>query len=134
MNKINKKHQDIFESIAEECSTSGELFKRLIPALGFTPLKFASRLKTSVAYVNMLANDNFPVPGRKACLNIALALEIDPIALNRFCSDDAMKRFMEEQGFKAAIKSAIDSPEAKSLMMGLYKVAKSIFDAGKKSR
>lgn len=82
----------------------------------------------------MLGSDKCPVPGRKACLSIANALEIDPIALNRYCQDDAMKRFIEEQGFNIAVKNAMNSPEAKSVMTGIYKIAKSIFEAGKRSK
>lgn len=132
--KINEKNQAIFDAIVTECSTSGELLKRLIPALGLTPLKLANKLKTTREYIFMLCSDKTPVPGRKACLNIALALEIDPIAFNRFCQDDAMKRFMEEEGFKIAVKNVMNSPEAKSIMTGIYKIAKSIFEAGKRSK
>ncbi len=90
----------ITESLIKASTTPGELICKAMDYRKVDVNEFAKRLGSTVQYVQILRR-NERVPAKRACLSIAKALDLNPIDLNRFCSDYGMKQLIEQEERKA---------------------------------
>jgi plasmid maintenance system antidote protein VapI len=122
----------ITDFVIENSSSPGEFLDKYIKMIGVSKKELARRLDSSREYVAMVLSDT-NVPEKKACLKIALAVDLDPMTYYRMCSDYKMKQYIESAEFRSFYKEMKKSPETQALMKDLYIAMKKIWTAGRNS-
>ena len=90
----------ITDKLIKSSTTPGELICKAMDHRKIDVNEFANRLGSTMQYVLILRR-NERIPAKRACLSIAKALDLDPVALNRFCSDYGMRQLIKEEERKA---------------------------------
>ena len=88
------KNSKVYEALAEENCTIGEFLRAIMGLKNLSTGDVAKLINSSQAYVYMVTHDQCAF-GKRACLNFASALDIDPVMLYKVYSGYGMKVYIQ---------------------------------------